>query len=300
MRARHLSLLSLLAVSTPVLAASPHLDKCRSLEGEFDYKGMVAECALVAGDSDATPEDRVEAHRLLGFAHTALGHDNAAREWFVRLLVLDPDHELPNEVSPRFREVFSRAAKHIEEHGRVTVSHQPPTAEASLLGTPLRLSFEVSDALERVASAHLIVDAIIDGAAGEAVTAPLTKMPSEREGAVRFEGPLPDPPAEGNAAPTSYTLRYRLVLEGPLGAEVTPDPSVPPIMLPRRHVTSTTEDSGVALWGGAALASGLVVAGLVGGGIALYCVTGRCSSRAVQPPVGYVNVSVDGAAGALP
>ena len=37
-------------------------------------------------------------------------------------------------------------------------------------------------------------------------------------------------------------------------------------------------------------------AGLVGGGIALYCATGRCTSRTAQPPVGYVNVSLAGAA----
>lgn len=293
-------LASLGAFALPA-AANPHLDKCRSLEGEFDYKGMVPECSLVAGDAEASAEERIEAHRLLGFAHTALGDDNAAHAWFVRLLVLDPGHELPKDMSPRFREVFARALSHVTENGRVTVVHEPPTVKAALEGSPLRLSFEVRDALERVSRAHVLVDAIVDGQAGEPVKAPLSKMPSEREGAARFEGELLDPAAVAGA-PESYTLRYRLVLEGPLGREVVPDPSVPPITLPRKGATvaSTSEGGDALLWGGAALASGLIVAGLVGGGVALYCATGRCSSRPTQPPVGYVNVSIAGAAGVLP
>lgn len=293
---------ALLAFASPA-AANPHLDKCRSLEGEFDYKGMVPECGLVVADSDASAEERIEAHRLLGFAHTALGDDDAAREWFVRLLVLDPDHALPEDMSPRFREVFARAVEHMKEKGRVTVVHEPPTVQAALAGDPLVLSFEVRDALARVASADVIVDAIIDGEAGEPVTAPLKKLAAGQEGVARFEGELVDPAVLAGASPASYTLRYRLVLSGPVGAEVIPDPPVPPITLPRHGDTagavSTGEGNEALLWSGAAIAGGLVVAGLVGGSVALYCATGRCSSRVAQPPVGYVNVSVAGA-GALP
>lgn len=290
-----------LVVAAPA-AANPHLEKCRALEGEFDYKGMVPECGLVLADEGASAEERVEAHRLLGFAHTALGEDDAAFEWFVRLLVLDPAHALPDDVSPRFREVFARAQEHMDENGRVTVVHQPPTVQAALEGSPLVVSFEVRDALRRVAAASVIVDAIVDGQAGEPVTVPLQMLPAGEAGVSRFEGELVDPVVQAGATPTSYTLRYRLVLEGPLGKEVAPDPPVPPITLPRQGSTAVaaTGDGGLFLWGGAALASGLLVAGLVGGGVALYCATGRCSSRTAQPPVGYVNVSVEGAQGVLP
>lgn len=299
----HASLLPLLAllVATPA-AANPHLDKCRALEGEFDYKGMVPECGLVLADEAASAEERIEAHRLLGFAHTALGEDDAAFQWFLRLLVLDPAHALPDDVSPRFREGFARAQEHIDKNGRVTVVHQPPTVQAALEGSPLVLSFEVRDALERVAGAEVVVDAIVDGKTGEAITAPLTRLAAGQAGVSRFEGELPDPVAQSGAAPTSYTLRYRLVLTGPLGKEVAPDPPVPPITLPRQGSTAVVagEGDGLLLWGGAALASGLVVAGLAVGSVALYCATGRCSSRTAQPPVGYVNVSVEGAQGVLP
>lgn len=297
------SLAAALALVALPAAANPHLDKCRALEGEFDYKGMVPECGLVVADEAASAEERVEAHRLLGFAHTALGDDEAAFQWFVRLLVLDPAHALPDDVSPRFREVFVRAEQYLDKNGRVTVVHEPPSVQAALESGTLSVSFEVRDALERVTSAAVLVDAIVDGKTSEPVTAPLAKMPAGNEGVSRFEGPLPDPVAESGAAPTSYTLRYRLVLKGPLGREVAPDPPVPPITLPRQGATAGVamgEGSEVFLWGGAALASGLLVAGLVGGGVALYCATGRCSSRTAQPPVGYVNVSVEGARGVLP
>ncbi len=294
---------ALVALVAQPAGANPHLDKCRSLEGEFDYKGMVPECGLVIADAEASAEERIEAHRLLGFAHTALGDDDAAREWFVRLLVLDPEHALPEDMSPRFREVFDRAVAYVKENGRVTVVHEPPTVQAALEGGTLTLSFEVRDALARVASASVSVDAIIDGEAGEPITAPLQKLPTEQEGVVRFEGELVDPAVRAGVSPASYTLRYRLLLSGPVGAEVMPDPPVPPIALPRHGATANAANAGeggeVLLWSGAAIAGGLVVAGLVGGSVALYCATGRCSSKAAQPPVGYVNVSIAGV-GALP
>lgn len=294
--------LALACLATPA-AAHPELDKCRALEGEFDYKGMVPACNRVLSDDAATPEERLEAHRLLAFAHTALGEDDTALQWFVRLLILDPTHTLPDDTSPRFRTLFARAADHLDKAGRVTVVHEPPSAPEALEGGPLTLSFAVRDALERVTSAAILVDAIVDGKLTDPITASLDKMPTESAGVSRFEGVLPDPIAESGSVPTSYTLRYRLVLKGPLGKEVAPDPPVPPITLPRQRTSSSvasSEGGELLLWGGAALASGLVIAGLVGGGVALYCATGRCSSHTAQAPVGFVNVSLEGARGVRP
>jgi hypothetical protein len=52
---------------------------------------------------------RVDAYRLLGMCHAALGDTESAREAFKRMLAVDKDARLPDGLSPRFTSSFREA-----------------------------------------------------------------------------------------------------------------------------------------------------------------------------------------------
>jgi hypothetical protein len=281
-------------------AANPNLEKCRELEAEFDYQGMVAECSIAAADPNATRIERIEVNRLLGFAHTALGDAGTARVWFLRLLTIDPTHELPNEVSPRFRGAFAKAVEEFARDGKLSLSHEPPPVEAALSGVPLTVSFDVVDKLGRIAKARVDVEVLVDQQVqGAPVSAELARVDTGTAGQQRFEGELPDPVRGQASAPPSYTLRYTLVLENAVGDVVALEPAFTPVTLPRQSevVSSGGGEGGegdVLLWAGVATVGGVVlIAAVAGGSAAVYCATVGCGARQVSPPVGYVSVSVD-------
>jgi hypothetical protein len=295
----HLFALLALGVAAAAQAGNPQLAQCKRLEAEFDYEGMLSECSAAAADPSTSKEERVEATRLLGFAHTALGDDASTQLWFLRLLVIDPEHELPSDVSPRFREAFARAQKTFATRGVVFVAHTPPSADVSLEGAPLLLVFDVTDPLGRVARARLEVVVVVGDNSWPPAAGTLSRMPTAQAGLLRFEGELPDPAASRGSAPERYTLRYRLVLENDVGDQVMPTPATPDVTLPRRGPEGGSGgESDALLWGGAALAGGVLLVGAAGGAVAIYCAVGGCSSRSVPAPIGFVSVSVEDGLGA--
>jgi hypothetical protein len=298
MRAHRFALLAL-GVAAAAHAENPQLAQCKDLEAEFDYQGMLRECTAAAAESSTSKEERVEALGLLGYAHTALGDDATAQVWFLRLLVIDPEHELPSDISPRFREAFARAQKTFATRGVVSVAHTPPSADVSLEGAPLSLAFDVTDPLGRVAQARLEVVVVVGDNSWPPVEGTLSRMPTAQAGLLRFQGELPDPAASRGSVPERYTLRYRLVLENVTGDEVMPTPATPEVSLPRRGPEGGSRgESDALLWGGAALAGGLLLVGAAGGAVAIYCAVGGCSSRRVPAPIGFVSVSVENGLGA--
>ncbi len=56
-----------------------------------------------------TPEQLVRTYELLGVAHSALRETDAARDYFVRMLGVAPDHELDASVNPQMRDPFLEA-----------------------------------------------------------------------------------------------------------------------------------------------------------------------------------------------
>ena len=56
-----------------------------------------------------SPEQLVRTYELLGVAHSALQETDAARDYFVRMLGVSPDHELDASVNPQMRDPFLEA-----------------------------------------------------------------------------------------------------------------------------------------------------------------------------------------------
>jgi hypothetical protein len=297
-----LGVLVTLGVAPPAAAESERLAKCQALETEFDYKGMVRECALAAGEAGATVDERVTALRLMGFAHTTLGNKKAAREWFLRLLVLDPSHTLGPEVSPRIRKEFDAAAAKFQSDGKITVDHTAPTAEQALAGGALSVTFDVSDGLGRVSTARVVSEVLADGVTLPEASAPLAIGAGEN-GGKRLTGELADPALSAPEGIGDYVLRYRLVLENEAGTEVVADPAFAPVSLMRPGVAGAAAAAaggsggdegmgGALLWGSVAVVGGVVAVGLVAGSVGLYCASGACFPRHAPRPIASVNVSI--------
>lgn len=282
-----------LLVASPLFAKNPGLERCRALESEFDYRAMITECGVAAADPTNTREERLELYRLLGIAHAALGDEVNAQVWFLRLLYVDPQHQLPPEVSPKFRQTFEKAVARFEAEGKVTVRHTPPKPPERIApsspGLPIR--FEIVDKLGRVASARVDVKAMVAGQPGPLASAELSREATETEGVFRLTGELPDPArAPDGSAPAEYSLEYTLTLRTALGDPVEPDPPFPPQTLSLRGAES---DDGTVLTlvavGAGAL--GLAVLGTAVG-VGAYCYVVGCPPT---PPV--VRISPAGVGG---
>ena len=77
------------------------------LEVDFEATRDLAIRALRAGGH--TPEEVVRIYKLLGIASSALDEEEAARDYFVRMLGLDADATLDDSVSPRMRNPYLEA-----------------------------------------------------------------------------------------------------------------------------------------------------------------------------------------------
>lgn len=95
------------AQSSP--AGSSHLRAAEEayLEVEFEQVRDHALEALRGGS--LSPEQLVRTYELLGVASSALREGDAARDYFVRMLGIDPDHELDASVNPEMRDPFLEA-----------------------------------------------------------------------------------------------------------------------------------------------------------------------------------------------
>lgn len=77
------------------------------LEVDFEGTRDHALAALRAGDN--TPDQIVRVFLLLGIASSALGDEGAARDYFMRMLGIDPNATLDDSVPPRLRNPYLEA-----------------------------------------------------------------------------------------------------------------------------------------------------------------------------------------------
>lgn len=95
------------------LFASPgvHADALADAQrayADLDY-GKCRDDAQRALQGKGDRPARVDAYRLLGMCHAALGDAESAREAFKRMLAVDKDARLPDGLSPRFTSSFREA-----------------------------------------------------------------------------------------------------------------------------------------------------------------------------------------------
>ncbi|MFZ9886236.1 MAG: hypothetical protein ACO3JL_01935 [Myxococcota bacterium] len=276
-----------------LVATHPAVERCRSLEADFDYTGVVSSCALAMADTSLSAAERTEVARLLAFAHVALGDEDTAQDWFMRALVLEPSYRPDEDVSPRFRDAFLLALQRIEREGALQLTAISPQEPADADDDePLRLAFTLSDPLRRVARAELVLGAAVTEAASTRV--PLRTEETGEPGGSRL---VADVVAEHFTVEADGTraLLYRVALLAPSGTEL---PLSPPFEAVR--VTRAPPTSSMWLWRSLAIAGGVVVMAAAAGGVALYCTLGSCGETPAGAPAAVVRVTVDGALGAQP
>jgi tetratricopeptide (TPR) repeat protein len=89
--------------------AKAAIEEARTLINvELKFKEAIELLERSLSEADVTPEDRIEAYRLLGIAYVARGTTDAAEAAFAALLELDPTFELDPLLSPKIHRVFDR------------------------------------------------------------------------------------------------------------------------------------------------------------------------------------------------
>jgi len=89
--------------------AAVALSRGRDLVRSFEYDDAITQLEQVLADDGASASQRIEALELMGVLRINLDQSDAARQAFVRLLALDPGHQLAEGAySPRVTELFGR------------------------------------------------------------------------------------------------------------------------------------------------------------------------------------------------
>jgi len=294
------SILALVVAAAPTsaFAENVNLTRCKAADADFDYEKVITTCALAATDPGNTREERIVINRLLAIAHTALNDEKSAEVWFIRLLVLDPNHAFGPELSPVYHEALARAKKTFEKRGRIVVESLPAGTGSS--AGAMKLEFHVTDQLGQIEAGRVRVHAVQGARSGPVLEVPLSREQTSGAGKVRFVGDIPYPPplvADG----TKYFAEYELVL---LNAGGDPLAATPPFVPQRVELTSegaTTvgqpaeaESMGVMPWviGGVGLGA-LVITGGLGAATAALCIMEprACTPQPPQGPAGYVRVA---------
>lgn len=108
MRGRLLILLSLLCAA-PAMAQRDPLAAAEAAYLEVDFEGTRNNALLALRAGGKTPEQVVRIYQLLGISSSALGDEDAARDYFVRMLGIDRDAALDESVPPRLRNPYLEA-----------------------------------------------------------------------------------------------------------------------------------------------------------------------------------------------
>lgn len=163
-----------------ILVALPaHADKKRGspaqrlltrAEQEFDdqrYEESIQTLSAALVRPQSTREERISILRLLALNYITLGQNDEAESAIRGLLVLQPDYELPESESPRFRDVFVATKKKWDREGRpglvvrkqrrqdrpVRMSHASPSQLDP--GEPVTLKSIIDDPDGRISEVRL-------------------------------------------------------------------------------------------------------------------------------------------------
>lgn len=85
------------------------LERAENAYQEIDFEGVRTHAIEALRNGGLEPAQLARVYELLGVASSALGDADGARDYFVRMLWLDPDAQLDESVSPRMREPYLEA-----------------------------------------------------------------------------------------------------------------------------------------------------------------------------------------------
>ena len=106
-----LTLIAILLVSSASLAAAQEteLEGAEAAYLEVDFEGTRSHALDALREGGHSPQELVRIYSLLGISSSALGDEDAARDYFVRMLGLDANAQLDDSVPPRLRNPFLEA-----------------------------------------------------------------------------------------------------------------------------------------------------------------------------------------------
>ena len=76
---------------------------------DVDFAASLTAAQEALREGGHTPQELMRIYQLLGVCSAAEGHTERARDFFLRMLAIDPDAELDDTVPPRFRAAFLEA-----------------------------------------------------------------------------------------------------------------------------------------------------------------------------------------------
>ncbi len=250
------------------------LDTCRQRDREFDTKAMVPVCQAAADDTSLAVPDRIDAYRLLAFAHVLNGNEALAEPAFMKMLVLGGDTTIAADAGARIAEIFSRVKARFVQQGQVSGTFTPPADSAP---APVTVDVEVKDQLDRVAAARLRSTWSL---AGKDTVKEVSMVRAELgPGRLRFSSQVPQPTAIDGAPSPDGPLRYEIVFEGWDGsviAPATPLAGTRTLTPPEAHDADAAGPPWLLIAGGAGAA--VVVAGAMGAGVAYCYIAGPCGT----------------------
>jgi hypothetical protein len=264
--------LALLGAAGPGLADDDPLASCKQANDDFEFENVVSACQVALDGGGLDDTQRVEAYRLLAIAEVSLNHEEAAEGWFLKLLLLDPAHDLGAGVSPVFRESFEKAKKKLEQEGQVKAAL---TLSIDQEGRgPWPATVALTDPLGRVKGGALLVRAVRGGAETGRRVVELERSGDTLKGSVEDPTPVE---LEG-----SYQLEVQLTVNDSAGHAIALGDAVAPMTFPREGAAAEGGGMGTGLWigigGGGAAAAAVVV--VIGGGAAVVAgcvITGLCT-----------------------
>jgi hypothetical protein len=125
-------LLSVCSGSDANAEASDALSAGRSLWRSFEYEDAIVQLQSVVDEQNATVTQRLEALELLAVLHLTLRRQALAQQTFVRLLAIDPQHELSDPgYPPRVQDLFRSTRDSFIPQTAVDVAVDAPDAVPS-------------------------------------------------------------------------------------------------------------------------------------------------------------------------
>jgi tetratricopeptide (TPR) repeat protein len=151
-----------LVVLVPVSARADDLQEATRLLDIMEYKKAYKAADRVLKSPDSGPHELVAAYRIKGLSLSALGKTNRSLAAFRRLLAIDPDFRLSEDLSPKLAAPFYQAVAMLRTQKGLTFEHRPPRLPAALAGATLKIALK-SDPLRMVRKIELRFSTDLDG-----------------------------------------------------------------------------------------------------------------------------------------
>ena len=143
-----------LSVLAPAAARADDLQEATRLLDIMEYRKALKAADRVLKSPASGPHELVAAYRIKGLSLSALGKTNRSLAAFRKLLAVDPDFRLSDDLSPKLAAPFYQAVAMLRTQKALALEHTPPSPPAALAGATLKVTLK-SDPLRMVKKVEL-------------------------------------------------------------------------------------------------------------------------------------------------